>query len=181
MDLRRLRGFVAVATERSFSRAADVLGVAQPPLSRQVMQLEKDLGVRLIDRTRPITLTPAGAFVFEQASQIFAKLSEIEEAARRIGRGAATQIGVGFVGSTLYRALPDAIRRLRSEAPEVEVTLVELTTYEQAAALKAGRLDVGFGRLPFEDERLARKTLLEEPLVVAAPSASRLPAMLRPL
>ena len=146
MDLRLLRYFVAVATEGSFSRAAEKLNMAQPPLSRQIQQLEDELGVRLLNRARPITLTEPGRYLFEQARQMLARADEIRAMTKKIGTGKVTQFSIGFVASTLYDSLPELIRRFRLASPGVEVMLTELTTLEQAAALKDGRVDIGFGR-----------------------------------
>ena len=146
LDLRLLRYFVAVATEGSFSRAAEKLNMAQPPLSRQIQQLEDELGVRLLNRARPITLTEPGRYLFEQARQMLARADEIRAMTKKIGTGKVTQFSIGFVASTLYDSLPELIRRFRLASPGVEVMLTELTTLEQVAALKDGRVDIGFGR-----------------------------------
>src|SRR5215468_9361593 len=87
---------------------------------------------------------------------------------RRIGTGKKRQFGIGFVASTLYDVLPELIRRFRLTAPSVEIVLTELTTLEQAAALKVGRIDIGFGRLRFEDDGLTRRVIHEEKISVAA-------------
>jgi DNA-binding transcriptional LysR family regulator len=171
IELRHLRYFEAVATEMNFSRAAERLHIAQPPLSRQIRQLEEELGAELIDRkARPMQLTPAGRFFLEQTVQLLARLKETGEATRRIAQGQRTWFGIGFVPSTLYGLLPELIRGFRARHPEVEVTLSELTTVQQADALKAGRIDVGFGRLALGDPEIETETVLEEPVVAALPA-----------
>lgn len=171
MELRHLRYFIAVARERNFSRAAGQLHIAQPPLSRQIKQLEDELGVELFDRaTRPLRLTPAGQFFHTQAEQAIERLAEATESARRIARGRRAWLGIGFVPSALYGALPEVIRRFRQAQPEVEVGLSELTTLQQIEALKAGRIDVGFGRLAFDDAAIVGTVVDEEPLVAALPA-----------
>ena len=120
--------------------------MAQPPLSRQIQQLEDELGVRLLNRARPITLTEPGRYLFEQARQMLARADEIRAMTKKIGTGKVTQFSIGFVASTLYDSLPELIRRFRLASPGVEVMLTELTTLEQVAALKDGRVDIGFGR-----------------------------------
>jgi DNA-binding transcriptional LysR family regulator len=167
MELRVLRYFTTVATEGSFSRAAEKLHIAQPPLSRQVQQLERELGVQLLHRSRPLTLTEPGRYLFEQARQILNRVDEAKAVTRRIAKGVVRQFNIGFVASTLYDALPELIRRFRQSVPDADVQLVEMITLEQIAALKDGRIDVGFGRLRFEDEAIARKVIREEPLCVA--------------
>lgn len=169
MELRHLRYFVTVATERSFSRASEKLHIAQPPLSRQIHQLEEELGSQLLHRGRPITLTESGRYLFEQALQILQRTDEMGAMTRRIGAGKKRQFGVGFVASTLYSTLPELIRSFRTGAPDVEIVLAELTTLEQVSALKQGRIDVGFGRLLFNDDAVSRHILHEEKLSVAVP------------
>ena len=169
MELRHLRYFVTVATERSFSRASEKLHIAQPPLSRQIQQLEEELGSQLLHRGRPITLTESGRYLFEQALQILQRTDEMGAMTRRIGAGKKRQFGIGFVASTLYSTLPELIRSFRTRAPDVEIVLSELTTLEQVAALKQGRIDIGFGRLLFNDDAVTRHVLLEERLSVAVP------------
>jgi LysR family transcriptional regulator, benzoate and cis,cis-muconate-responsive activator of ben and cat genes len=170
MELRHLRYFTTVAAEGSFSRASEKLNIAQPPLSRQVQQLEEELGVRLLDRGRPLTLTEPGRYLFEQARQILQRVEETKAMTKRIAKGMVLQFNIGFVASTLYDALPELIRRFRITVPGVEVQLLEMTTMEQVAALKDGRIDVGFGRIKFHDEAIIRKVIREEKLCLAAPA-----------
>ncbi len=155
MELRHLRYFTTVAAERSFRRAADKLHVSQPPLSRQIQQLEDELGVRLLDRGRPISMTAPGRYLFEHAQQILLRVEEVRAMTRRLGKQKVARLSVGFVASTLYDAL--------------EISLAEMTTAEQIAALKEGRIDVGFGRLHFDDVGIARKVIRKEPLITALP------------
>ncbi|PTM51489.1 LysR family transcriptional regulator [Phreatobacter oligotrophus] len=169
MELRHLRYFTMVAAEGSFSRAAEKLHIAQPPLSRQIQQLEDELGVRLLDRGRPITLTEPGRYLFEQARQILQRVDDMRAMTKRIAKGLVLQFNIGFVASTLYDDLPELIRRFRIAVPGVEVHLLEMTTIEQVAALKDGRIDVGFGRLRFDDEMVVRKVIREEKLCIATP------------
>ncbi|OYU47839.1 MAG: LysR family transcriptional regulator [Rhizobiales bacterium PAR1] len=176
MELRHLRYFTTVAAEGSFSRAAEKLHIAQPPLSRQVQQLEEELGVRLLDRGRPLTLTEPGRYLFEQARQILQRVEDVRSMTRRIAKGMVLQFNIGFVASTLYDDLPELIRRFRITVPGVDVHLLELTTLEQVAALKDGRIDIGFGRLRFDDSLIVRKVIREETLCVAVPKGHRLAA-----
>ena len=170
MELRHLRYFVMVAREQSFTRAAEKLHIAQPPLSRQIQQLEEELGVALIQRSsRPAFLTEAGRLLYEQAIQVLDRVDEIRGMMRRLREAHRGRFGVGFVGSTLYGKLPEVIRRFRAVRPNVEVVLTELTSLEQVAALKEGRIDVGFGRISVDDPSIARQLLRNERLVVALP------------
>ena len=103
MDSRQLRYFVAVARERNFTRAAAKLHIAQPPLSRQIQQLEDELGVALFDRSsRPLALTDAGRLLFEQAVQVLDRMGEMKAMIRRLLEAEKPRFAMGFVGSTLY-------------------------------------------------------------------------------
>jgi DNA-binding transcriptional LysR family regulator len=182
LELRQLRYFAAVAHERNFTRAAEKLRIAQPPLSRQIQQLEDELGIVLIERgSRPVSLTDAGRLLYEQAVQVLARVDEMKAMTQRLRDAERTHFSIGFVGSTLYGRLPEVIRRYRAARPQVELTLLELTTIEQIAALKEGRIDVGFGRIPLEDAMIERVLLRNEKLCAALPSAHPLLARRGPL
>ena len=169
MELRHLRYFVAVAEECNFTRAAKRLHIAQPPLSRQIQQLEESLGVLLFERNaRPLKLTDAGRFFYSHAMQLLAQSAELEAMTKRVGK-IERNLSLGFVGSTLYGMLPKIIRRYRNENPAVELSLHELSTMDQIKALKEGRIDIGFGRIRHEDASIRRIVLREERMIVALP------------
>lgn len=182
MELRQLRYFAAVARERNFTRAAEQLHIAQPPLSRQIQALEDELGLRLIERgSRPVRLTDAGRLFYEQAVQVLERIEEMTRMTVRLRDAAGIRLAVGFVASTLYGKLPEVIRRYRAARPGVEVALIELTSFEQVAALKDGRIDVGFGRIQFDDPALDRLLLRNEKLIAALPTKHPLLARAGPL
>jgi DNA-binding transcriptional LysR family regulator len=169
MELRHLRYFVAVAEERNFSRAAERLHIAQPPLSRQIQQLEEMLEVELFQRnTRSLTLTEAGRFFYGHAVQLLAQSAEIVSMTRRVGK-IERRFSIGFVGSTLYGLLPEVVRRFKAAHPTMEVTLHEMTTVDQIRALKEGVIDVGIGRIRREDPNIRRIVLREEALIAGLP------------
>lgn len=171
MDLRHLRYFVAVARERNFTRAAELLHIAQPPLSRQIQQLEEDLGTRLLVRSsRPVRLTDAGKLFYEEALQVLGRVEQMKDAARRIGHSEHRVLSIGFVASTLYGGLPMIVRRLRQHRPDLDIQLIELMSGQQIEALKAGRIDLGFGRIRSDDTAVERLVLREERLFVALPN-----------
>lgn len=168
MDFRRLRYFRVVADELSFTRAAERLHLAQPPLSRQIRLLEEEIGVTLFERTtRSIKLTEAGRFLHEQAVQLLSRVEEVREATRRIGKSGRRWFGIGFVPSSLYGFMPELIREFRDEHPDVDVGLSEMTTVQQLPALRAGRIDIGIGRLVLNEPGVVRWVVTEEPLVAA--------------
>lgn len=175
MDIRQLRYFVAVAETRNFTRAAARLHIAQPPLSRQIQQLEEELGIQLLLRdSRPLRLTEAGRSFYEQALQIISRLDQLRNTTRQIGLRQRETLSIGFVASTLYGGLPMLVRMLRQRFPEVDIQLLELTSLQQLDALKSGRIDVGFGRLRLNDASIERIVLREERLALAVPSGSSL-------
>ena len=166
MELRHLRYFVAVADERNFTRAAETLNIAQPRLSRQIRQLEDEVGAALFDReTRPIRLTDAGRLLYGHASQILASMDQLQAIMRHAAGAERRRFVIGFVGSTLYGPLPEVIHRFREQVEYLDVSLHECSTVEQIAALKEGRIDVGFGRLRIEDPAIRRLVLAKEKLV----------------
>lgn len=169
MELRHLRYFRVVAQTLNFTRAAQQLNIAQPPLSRQIQQLEDELGVHLLERSRPLRLTEAGRYFQEKTGLLLEQLERVSTDTRRIGTGHKRWLGIGFAPSTLYGALPDLIRRLRSYG-DIELGLSELITLQQLEALKSGRIDIGFGRLLFDDPAITQKVLREDPLVAALPA-----------
>ncbi|HDX2367868.1 TPA: LysR family transcriptional regulator [Escherichia coli] len=175
MDVRQLRYFVAVANTRNFTRASEQLHIAQPPLSRQIQLLEEELGVQLLLRnSRPLRLTEAGRSFYEQALQIINRLDQLKNTTRQIGLNQRQTLSIGFVASTLYGGLPMLVSKLRQHYPDVDIQLVELTSMQQFAALKSGRIDVGFGRIRSNDSSVERIVLREERLVLALPPGSPL-------
>ena len=180
MELRHLRYFVAVAEERNFTRAAERLHMAQPPLSRSIQQLEETLEVQLFQRdSRPLKLTETGKFFYAHAVQLLAQTAELESMTRRVGN-IERSLSIGFVGSTLYGMLPKIIRRFRDENATVELSLHEMSTMDQIRALKDGQIDIGFGRIRHEDPNIRRVILREEKMIVALPEGHPL-SLLKPI
>lgn len=175
MDLRQLRYFVAVARERNFTRAAQILHIAQPPLSRQIQLLEEELGVALITRkSRPVKLTEAGRLFYEQSLQVLGRVEQMQAATRRVGLNQNSVLSIGFVASTLYGGLPSLVRKLRQHAPDLDIQLLEMVSVQQIPALKEGRIDIGFGRLRHSDPNVVSTVLREERLIVAIPKGTPL-------
>ena len=140
-------------------------------MSRQIQQLEDELGVVLLERGRPLRLTEAGRFFYEHANVLLEQLNTVCANTRRIGQGEKTWLGIGFAPSTLYGVLPELIRMLRThEALELELGLSEMTTLQQVEALKAGRIDVGFGRIRIDDSAIVQRVLVEDRLVAVLPA-----------
>ena len=174
MELRHLRYFVAVAEELHFGRAAARLGIAQPPLSQQIRQLEREIGVDLFVRARRVALTEPGRVLLVEARAILQRVAAATLAAQRAQRGETGALAVGVVASATYGVVPRIFRTFRARHPDVALTLAVMRSAEQAAALRAGQIQLGLARPPFGDETLRSETLLEEPVVVALPAGHRL-------
>jgi DNA-binding transcriptional LysR family regulator len=175
LELRHLRYFVAVAEELHFGRAAARLHMAQPPLSRQIQQLEAEVGVPLFERTkRRVQLTSAGRVFLAEARATLAQAERAVEEARRAGRGEIGQLTVGFIGAASYSVLPRVLQAFRAAFPDVELVFHEMTTDDQLRALREGRLALGFVRPPVADPVLAAETILREPLLAALPEGHAL-------
>lgn len=149
LDLNHLRSFVAVAEELNFTRAARRLNMTQPPLSRQIAQLEHAVGVRLLDRTnRSVRLTAAGKRLLVDAVDVLSRVENATLHARQAERGELGAVMLGFVPSASIELIPRVAARVRELLPGVQLTLREMMTYEQIEALLAGTLDIGIFRLP---------------------------------
>lgn len=175
MELRHLRYFVAVARERHFRRAAENLGISQPPLSQQIRNLEEELGVQLLSRSgRRVELTSAGQVFLERVERILGSVDAAIGDARRAQQGVVGTLAVGFIGSAAFSILPWMLSSFRAQVPDVELELNQLGTAEQVEALKEGRLDVAVVRPPIGDARLAVQTIFSERFVVAVRTSNRL-------
>lgn len=170
MELRHLRYFCVVAEELNFTSAAERLHMSQPPLSRQIKQLEQEVGAELFARgPRGLRLTATGKFFQQHALQILEKVDATLESTRRMARSKRVMFGIGFVASVFYGQLPLLVRDLRQK-DNVELALAELTTVQQVQALKAGRIDMGFGRLRIDDPEVEQEVLFDEPIMAAVPA-----------
>jgi DNA-binding transcriptional LysR family regulator len=170
IDLRHLRYFLAVAETLHFSKAAQLLGIAQPPLSQQIKRLEQLLGHRLFDRTtRGVKLTLAGQLLAERARSTIEKVQDDLAQVRRLGRGEEGTLTVGFSGSVMFTDLPSAIGTYRRRYPKVELRLRESNTSAQISALLMGTLDLAFLRDGDATEGIEISTLLEERYVAVLP------------
>jgi DNA-binding transcriptional LysR family regulator len=171
MELRHLRYFITVATELHFGRAAKKLHIAQPPLSKQIQDLEAELGFELFARTkRSVRLTPAGQAFLVEVTQIFQQLNKAIDIGRKTSRGELGQISIGFVGSATYNILPVMLQQFRDRYPDVQIELHELTTDRQLIWLREGRIDIGLIRPSIIDRDLGSQVIFQESLVVAVPT-----------
>ena len=175
MELRHLRYFRMVAAQLHFGRAAEKLHIAQPPLSKQIQDLEAELGFELFIRTkRSVVLTPAGTEFLIEVKRIFQQLDRAIDIGRKTSRGELGQISIGFVGSATYNILPVMLQQFRDRYPDVRIELHELTTDRQLTWLHEGRIDIGLVRPPISDRNLASQIIFQESFVVVLPISHHL-------
>lgn len=167
IELRHLRYFMAVADELHFSRAAERLGISQPPLSQQIRDLESMLGLRLLRRTnRRVELTDAGRVYLDAARDILARVDDAADMARRAERGDIGELHVGFTQSTpLIERFPRAVRAFREAYPAVRLVLKEHNTLQQIERMLDGNQQVGLIRGAELPASLVSRKLLDDPLV----------------
>ncbi|WP_461009148.1 LysR family transcriptional regulator [Streptomyces capparidis] len=169
--MRHLRIFVVVAEELHFSRAAEILGMAQPPLSQSVRRLERELGVDLFDRSRrQVGLTPAGALLLDEARALLAREERLRTLARRVRDGALGTLRAGVPPETPAAVL----HALVSAAPELSVDLREVTVAEQLRLLASGQLDIGLVHHPVDATGLTLGPGVSVDLGVVLPRTSPL-------
>jgi LysR family transcriptional regulator, hca operon transcriptional activator len=178
MELRHLRYFVAVAEEGSLTNAAERrLHTAQPSLSRQIRDLEIEVGVKLLERSaRGVELTAAGRVFLDHARLALLQVEAAGEAARRAAAPDRAAFGVGFLAGQELVWLPEALRILRDIEPAIEITLFSQSSPELAGALMRGKMDVAFLRRETPTPGLAFKFLIKEPLVAVLSAGHRLAA-----
>ncbi|MFF4569487.1 LysR family transcriptional regulator [Streptomyces sp. NPDC001410] len=172
MELRHLSGFVAVAEELHFGRAAERLHIAQSPLSQQIRLLERDLGVTLFERTtRSVRLTAAGQALLEPARHLLAEASAVRRTVQAAHLGEVGRVTIGFAGASSYSVLPVLTRAVTSELPGIELVL-EGQTYagEALGRIAEGSLDVGFVALPVR-RGISTRVVRMERLMIALPDS----------
>jgi DNA-binding transcriptional LysR family regulator len=186
ISVRQLRYFIAVAEELNLSRAARRLNLSQPPLTRQMHQLEQAVGTPLLTRSpRGVQLTQAGEVLLADARNVVLMLRQTAERARSAGEGQVGHIDVAVFGSLMLDAVPALLARFRAAHPRVEVVLQTMNRWDQIEALRQNRIGVGFSRRGTDPHGIAREVFKSERLMVALglrdPLASRKRLALREL
>src|SRR5436190_7839324 len=149
MELRHLRYFVAVAEDLSFTKAAEKLHLAQPSLTRQIHNLEEELGVRLLNRSKSqVTLTEEGRSFLVDSRRILALATESVLAVQRLSRGEAGQLNISYLSNFDFELLPETLKAFRLSFPHIALNLFDMTPAEQLRALEARKIDLGFVGLP---------------------------------
>jgi DNA-binding transcriptional LysR family regulator len=150
MELRHLRYFVAVGEEEHFGRAAQRLRVAQPALSRQIQDLEREIGFKLFDRlSRGVKISSTGRLFLDEARRILQQLNEATERAKRVARGQSGTLRIGFTENASWRGVvPDSLRFFREHYHDAELQLNPRPSLHQLEAVRSGQLDAGFNVQP---------------------------------
>jgi LysR family transcriptional regulator, benzoate and cis,cis-muconate-responsive activator of ben and cat genes len=170
MEFRRLRYFLGVAETLSFTKAAAELNIVQPALSRQVQQLEEELGVLLFERDkRNVRLTAAGTYMQEAAKRLIGEMEHMREQALYIQNGLRGSLKIGYPGSALYSIVPGSLAKLRQMFPDVESLLTEIANDEPFDLLLRYKIDVVFTRERNREPKLQEKSLFSEPLALVVP------------
>lgn len=168
MEFRHLRYFLVLAEELNFNRAAARLHISQPPLTRQIRQLEQDLGVELFLRTpKGVELTDAGRLFREEAGRLVSLAERATERTRLAGAGKLGRLDVGIFGSAVLNVIPRMILNFRRLYPDVSVLLHNMNKTEQIEALREGRITIGFNRVLPPAPDIVVETVLKEKLIVA--------------
>ncbi|MEE2521971.1 LysR family transcriptional regulator [Pseudarthrobacter sp. J75] len=176
----QLAGFIAVAEELHFGRAAERLNMTQPPLSRQIQKLEKTIGAELLERdNRKVQLTQAGQTFLEEARRLMALAERAPITARRIASGRTGFLRIGFTAASGFSILGPLLEEFGQILPGVDLDLQELVTGEQLNGLLTGELDLGLARPPFDQETFDSHLLYRESMVLAVPSTHPLAQLTR--
>lgn len=171
VELRHLKYFIAVSEELNFTRAAAKLHTAQPSLSQQIRQLEKDVGVQLLDRSHHhVALTNAGRIFLRQARDILGRVEHARHLARQAAEGRAGDLSVGTFPSADVRILPTLRTMVAETLPDLRLLLHSKYALDPVTGLRSGALDVAFMRGPVDAEGLEHCELLRESLVIVLPA-----------
>lgn len=175
MNHKLMQSFMAVAEELHFGRAAARLHISQPPLTKQIQQLEQAMGVRLLERTkRKVELTAAGRVFLDEVRAVLQQTEQAVELARKAARGETGHLAVGFIDAAIYSVVPSVVQRFTKRYPEVELSLTDLRIPNQVRAVAERQLDIGFVHPPVVHNALKVESILVEPLIVALPETHRL-------
>lgn len=170
MEIRHLLYFKTVAEELNFTRAALRLFISQPPLSRQIKELEDELGVQLFLRTsKRVILTDAGKYFKDEVDALFARLEESRNIVKQIHLGESGDFRIGYISSVYQPYLAEVLKAMRNVFPYIKTSLYEVPTITQINGLEQGTLDAGILRAPVHSDKLEIQTLFFDPFMVVVP------------
>jgi DNA-binding transcriptional LysR family regulator len=171
LEFRDLKAFAVLAEELHFGRASARLNMTPSPLTRQIQKIERELGAQLFERTkRSVAMTAAGEALLDEARGLLQRRDALPEKLQRVVQGGTGFLHVGVIGIAVLSQARDIQKRIVEEVPDVRVTWRVMSSADQVAALRSGRLDVGFLHTPIEHEGLEARRLVREAMVVALPA-----------
>ena len=170
IEFRHLRYFQVVAEELHFRKASERLFITQPGLSRQIKQLEEELGVRLFIRSkRQVELTEAGKYLYDESSNLLSQLEAVKRSIRLIDKGEEGELNIGFVGSAMQQAIPDLLLKLKNQFPKIHTSLHEMSNKDQLFAIAHNQLDIGFIRAKDAPEGIACRQIFKDNFSLVLP------------
>ncbi|WP_371362763.1 HTH-type transcriptional regulator GltC [Sporomusa rhizae] len=170
MEFRNFLYFVTLAEELHFGNAAKKLNMSQPPLSQQIQKFEEELGAKLFERShKQVKLTVAGRALLPEAKKILKQTSNAIDIVKKASRGEYGEIRISYGETASFRGLSNIMKKYREQYPLVEIVLSEMATAEQIAALKDGKIDVGFIHPPKQFTDLEHQYVLTDPLIAVLP------------
>ncbi|TFV94126.1 LysR family transcriptional regulator [Algoriphagus kandeliae] len=171
MELRHLHYFQAVAEELNYRKAAERLFISQPGLSRQIKQLEQELGVQLFERDKKhVACTAAGNYLKEEVAFVLNHLENVKHQLQEISQGKIGELRIGFLGSASNRVIPDILSRLNAEQSLISTSLEELSNQVQVEMIQKDKLDLGFVRLATVPQDLQMKAVFRDSFSLVVPS-----------
>ena len=174
MELRHLLYFKTVAEELNFTKAAAKLHISQPPLSRQIKELEEELSAQLFIRNnKRVSLTDAGRYFKGEVDVIFDKIEETKSVTREIHANISGELKIGYISSVYQSYLAEVLKAMHEEFPYLKTSLFEVPTMHQVRDLEQGKLDVGILRAPIMSDKLTVNSLYFDPFVVVIPFTDR--------
>jgi len=171
MEIRHLKYFLVLSEELHFRRASEKLFITQPALTRQIKNLEQELGVQLFDRNkRKVTLLDTGQLLRKETMLLFKRIDDMKSDLKLVGSGLVGELKIGHVGSAMHSVLPQLIMKYKNAYPNIILKLFEWTTNQQIKALQKGDLDIGFIRSRVNTSDLLSKSIYTENLAIVLPS-----------
>lgn len=175
IELRHLRYFMVVAQELHFRKASERLFITQPGLSRQIKQLEDELGVQLFIRNkRQVELTDAGRYLYDESSNLLNHMDAIKRSIRLIDKGEEGELSIGFVGSAMQEVIPHLLIKLNDRFPKIHTSLEEMSNEDQIFAIEHNKLDIGFIRAKQAPEGIAYRQIFKDNFSVVLPKTHRI-------